>query len=517
MYSCDENNKHFRSDDYIDVNENISTSQEKHHTSGKLADTGSDTYEQVIFNSIIKHDSSKEKKIATDSEIDWANLPSVAIENIFSFLPRLDQTNMSVVCSKWSKEFSSPGVWKKLQFYLPRRDYIGKTFPEIKFGKRYASMLRHVDIIVKSVKIEETDEIWKQLKLFINILTYESQLTTIKFINLNNYLYRLSHEDKEYLLQVILHFFTTQKNLKSIVFVKCKFEQDYACKLLKAIFYSDNHTIKNLTLRGFINEDIFRLLSHENKLILTQVCHRMAKVNSIEVEYTQIFEEFINCIYEKIICSEYQLHQMKSGMSNLNIYCDGKRHFEFRGIPPNIWTLLRRVFRELKVEVNIKIRNSPENEIPKFLAESMPLNSLNFEFKKMFTSSRVKINAVFSHISNMNLSENIENLRIIYKAPISSFSETVVPFIQSCRNVKEIDMYVSYCPSELENSFKKILENHPPRLNKITVSFDYFQRNQSVEKISGIIGEYYALLKQSGIDWKLFYRSQYIPKTLEKI
>ncbi|GBN35247.1 hypothetical protein AVEN_215439-1 [Araneus ventricosus] len=81
-----------------------------------------------------------------DKQVQWAQLPSIPLEGIYSFLLREDQINMSQVCRNWSEGFSSPSVWKKFMFSLTEAQLSMDPCPKIKCAEKYSRMFRHVEI-----------------------------------------------------------------------------------------------------------------------------------------------------------------------------------------------------------------------------------------------------------------------------------------------------------------------------------------------------------------------------------
>ncbi|GBM35220.1 hypothetical protein AVEN_175824-1 [Araneus ventricosus] len=82
-------------------------------------------------------------------------------------------------------------------------------------------------------------------------------------------------------------------------------------ELMRAIFHSDSNTMRNLTLREFVNEAAITVLRQQYMLNLLEVCGGIANVQSLEVDYTQIFPDIMNSLYEKLSPGDYQLDKKK--------------------------------------------------------------------------------------------------------------------------------------------------------------------------------------------------------------
>ncbi|KAG7211356.1 hypothetical protein KM043_010646 [Ampulex compressa] len=73
----------------------------------------------VKTNSCSCHKNGNRKKMAQgDSNPCWDSLPSVILEQIFSYLPQESRLRASQVCKNWRSTFFHPSFWKKITFTL---------------------------------------------------------------------------------------------------------------------------------------------------------------------------------------------------------------------------------------------------------------------------------------------------------------------------------------------------------------------------------------------------------------
>ncbi|GBM18939.1 hypothetical protein AVEN_1567-1 [Araneus ventricosus] len=116
-----------------------------------------------------------------DKQAQWADLPSLPLERIHSFLSCDDQINMSQVCRKWSEGFNSPSVWKTFRFSLTESQLLMDPCPKIKCAEKYSRMFRHVEIdFIRTVNEYLIETLFKRLSVFLDILTRNSQIITLK-------------------------------------------------------------------------------------------------------------------------------------------------------------------------------------------------------------------------------------------------------------------------------------------------------------------------------------------------
>ncbi|KAF8786868.1 hypothetical protein HNY73_008527 [Argiope bruennichi] len=452
---------------------------------------------------VITITSDDEDEQVSELEKDWAALPSLAIENIYSFLSRIDQSRMSQVCSRWANDFNSPCLWKTMKFYLPEQDYSSEIYPEVRFARKYASMFRHVEITCKRVRTHLIRVIWKQLKLFLQALESSSQLASIKFFKMKNYFRHLDDILYEDLFKTIINLFNSQKNLKTVVLEESRFSKTEGLDVLKAIFHSESNTIRNLTLRGFVNEAAYTELNSQYWANLSEVCSRIANVQSLEVDYTQIFEEIINCLYEKLSSGEYQIDKKKPSTSILNIYCEDKGQSGFKGILPETWRYLKNVFPNMKVKMDVTVNHNLNTEMEKFLVKGIPLQALDFRFGKISTSSRIDISDLFVHLKSCKYQYHLETLNILWMPSIADFIGSVIPFVQSCKKLETFHLHAEYTPIGIENVLKAFLENLPASLKSITLWFNNLQEDEDDDNLRKLSEEYYVLFNSQSIEFFL--------------
>ncbi|KAF8786712.1 F-box only protein 39 like protein [Argiope bruennichi] len=424
--------------------------------------------------------------------------PLFAVENNYSFLSRTDQSRMSQVCSRWSKDIGSPYLWKTMKFYLPEHYHSSEIYPEVKFACQHASMFRHVEIICKRVRTHLKSVIWKQLKLFLKAITDSSQFSSLKFINIGFYFHNLNSIIRKDLFKTIITFFISQKNLKTVVFQGSRFSKEEGLKLLRAILHSESNTIRHLTLRGFINENS-STVGNKYKSDLLEVCGRIANIESLEVDYAQTFEDVINCLYEKFCYSDYQFNKNKPSMSSLIIHCEDTRQSISRGILPRTWKYLKKVCPDLKVKMDVTIHNNLNREMGKFLVSKIPLQTLDFRFEKLL-SSNADIRNLFTYFENCKYQDHLKILNVLWMPFVSEFESSLIPFVQTCKKLQTLHLHAQSTPIGIENILKAFLENSPASMKSITIWICQLQEEEDEDSFRALSEEYYPLFTAQGID-----------------
>ncbi|GFY76373.1 f-box domain-containing protein [Trichonephila inaurata madagascariensis] len=469
------------------------------YASGDSSDINNNSSSQENFHCIDLIDSDDEKD-EFENEKNWSDLPSLAIENIYSFLSRTDQSRMSLVCSRWANVYGSPCIWKTIKFYLPEHEYPSEVYPEVKFVRKYGSMFRHVEIICKRIRTHMLGIIWKQLKFFLLGLVSNSQLVSIKFINMGNYFRHLDDFIRKDVLNSINSFFASQENLRTVVFEDSRLHKEEGMELLSSVYQSNKATLRKLKLRGFVNDSDHNEVSNSYLFKLSSVCGIISTVQNLEIDYTQIFEDILRCFVEQISAGIHQIDKNKHHKPLVNMYCEGLRYMRFQGISPACWKCFANVFPNPRVTVDITIHSNIRNEIGMFLIREMPLKTLDFRFEKTYSSPRVDITSLFDHLLFCKYQDHLEMVNILWMPPIANLASAVIPFLQACKKIQIFHLHAQYISNEIEDILKAMLENHPASLKSITLWFNSAINEEDEYNLNALSEQYYPLLETQGIE-----------------
>ncbi|GFU06580.1 f-box domain-containing protein [Nephila pilipes] len=473
-------------------------SADRIYASGDSSDINNNCSDQG-FHSMVAIDSDDEND-EHEKKKKWSELPSLAIENIYSFLSRTDQSRMSLVCSRWANVYGSPCIWKTIKFYLPEHDYSAEIYPEVKFVRKYGSMFRHVEIICKRTRNQMLGIIWRQLKLFLQGLMSQSQLESIKFINMGNYFRHLDDFIRSDVIRALNNFFESQGNLKNVVFHDSRFHKEEGMELLNSIYQFNKATLRKLVLRGFVNDLDYNEVSNNYLLNLSTVCGMFATVQILEVDYCQILEDILRCFGEQISEGIHRIDKKKHHKPFVNMYCEGMKYARYQGISPSCWKLFANTFPDPRIMVDITVHSHLRNEMGMFLIKEIPLKMLDFRYEKSYLSPRTDITTLFNHFLYCNYHNHLEIVNILWMPPITDFAGAVVPFLQACKKIQIFHLHTQYTSNGIEDVLKAMLENHPVSLKSITLWFNSAINEEDEENLNVLSEQYYPLLEAQGIE-----------------
>lgn len=61
----------------------------------------------------LKHRARRRKQAGSPQDVDWTNLPNVALLKIYRSLGHADRLSTSAVCSQWRRGFFNPSLWRR--------------------------------------------------------------------------------------------------------------------------------------------------------------------------------------------------------------------------------------------------------------------------------------------------------------------------------------------------------------------------------------------------------------------
>ncbi|KAF8776998.1 hypothetical protein HNY73_013928 [Argiope bruennichi] len=434
-----------------------------------------------------------------EKQSEWPELPSLPLEKIYSFLSRADQINLSQVCRKWSEGYGSPSVWKTFRFYLTDSELSMDTCPEIKFSRKYSSMFRHVEIVCRRINLQLIDTSWRQLKVFLDILTTNSQLLTIKFRNLGNYLRQLDTPIYDDIFRAIASLLGSQHLLKRLEFHECFFRFQEGVELLKDITENSRESLTHLVLRGFIHEDP---MDHEQDSNVAQslptfVSQRFPRLTTFETDYSLIFDNMF--ARQSAAVDALKNCQMRS-LSKIILHCDGFRQSHFQGLTSVAWSFLKQLCPDLQVELYFLPGSQSRREMEFFILPEMPITLLDYRLDRLHGSSIIEIDTLFNHLLACKVNDHLVSLYLVWMMPIHDLASTFIPFFQACSKLKCLQLFTVFPANGIDLLMRSWLENRPESLEEVLISISNVRNEDEYMSLMTLADEYVPLLQVLGLN-----------------
>ncbi|GFY63223.1 f-box domain-containing protein [Trichonephila inaurata madagascariensis] len=435
----------------------------------------------------------------SQKQAKWSQLPTVPLELVYSFLSRSDQSHMAQVCRKWSEGYNSPSVWKTFKFHLPDTEFSTEIYPEIKSARKYGGMFRHVEIVCSRISATMSDIAWRQLKVFLHILTNNSQLMSVKFKNLGSYLHQLDAMNYDDIFRNITNFLESQQFLKKVEFHDCDFRFQESVELFKAMSEKSRESLTHLVFRGFVDDESENL---EQNRVATEslpklISERLSNLKILETDHSLFFDNMFS--RHPNIADMLRNSQLHS-LSKVILHCEGFKQQRYRGLTPTIWRCLRQVCPELVIELYFLPGSRPRREIEFFILPDMPITLLDFRLDRLHASSTMDINILFNHLLACRINNHLAAFYLVWMRSIPDLASALLPFLRACPKLKCLQMFTHHPVNDIEDILRSWLETRPESLDEVLISISNVRNEDDYMSLTTLADEYVPLLQVLGLN-----------------
>ncbi|GBN74659.1 hypothetical protein AVEN_197187-1 [Araneus ventricosus] len=454
--------------------------------------------------------SSEQKTEIEESEKkDWSELPLPPLEKIYSYLSHADRAKMSLVCRNWSQGYGSPSLWTNFRFKSCECQLSMDTCSLIKFVMKYGSMFRHVE--VRYYHSTRSNYAWcRHLIAFLQQMTTNSQLTSVKF---RGFMWCFPHIDASFrgdVKRTIGDFLGSQDHLKTIQFTYCFCNYGECLELLKELNVNSRNSIEHLRLQvlGFCEP----LQAKEQDSDVTQGLLTLTGLESLttalEIEYSLIFEnkfarqsaaiKTLNCTQRLILSKLIIEYDSFFRDTDIDVY-DGLKSFD--------WEFLTKLYPDLQVELNISSYSLLMREVERLIVRNMPITRLNYIIEDSPNhSSLMQIEEFFFHLLVCKTNDHLITLYLNWEIPIPNLASTFIPFLQACKKLEFLDLFIASPVNGLGSLLESWLENRPESLEKVQILIFGIDDEDDRKTLQNSTTEYVSRLKSIGLNVKVdFY------------
>ncbi|XP_013076352.2 F-box only protein 39-like [Biomphalaria glabrata] len=301
-----------------------------------------------------------------DKVLGWADLPYVALLQIYSFLPNKYRYNMALTCQAWSKPFARPEIWRSVSFrFDSHEDYRAKLFCE------YLSLsgVRYLDINCANSTNSPINEFCSLLHLnkFLQcfITCGNTKLIALNLTHLSsmsNWFKWLWNEDR---MVVLYELLACQTDLKYLNLSGAELKQEQGLALLGAAGQRCGTTIQCLKIDHFFAKEVQR-------------------DNQFSTDFTVTMEHFPKLVH-LTVSIQYLSNELLNSLANfgslkcLCVHSNTTREL----IQPSTesWDHLRLSCPNLQVHYILKNIGS-RSVFLNILTPGIPLTSLEWELEK---------------------------------------------------------------------------------------------------------------------------------------
>ncbi|GBM67746.1 hypothetical protein AVEN_188584-1 [Araneus ventricosus] len=439
-----------------------------------------------------------------DKQVKWCDLPSPALEMIYSFVSREDQVNLSLVCRKWSEGFGSPSVWKTFRFTLTESQLSMEMCPVMKFVRKYSSMFRHLEIHLFILN-EHLLYTWNRRFIeFLKLLTSNSQLISVKFQGLLWCFVDIDTPTYADIFRAIANFLGSQHHLKRVEFRQCLFGYQEGVKLLKNLTENTGGSLTHLVLRGFHRDEPQDEGQHSNRTQNLPTFVDLPSLTTLEIDYSFIFENMFT--RQSAVIETSKNFQTRILLKIIIFVYDFIKVEGSQRLTTSDWTFLKQLYRNLQVEVNFETISPSRQRAEFFIVPYMPITQLNYDFTHYsFThanhSSLMEIDALCNHLLACKTNDHLVSLGLKWVLPIPDLSSSLLPFLHACKKLKRFELFIA-SDNRIDVLLESLLENRPESLERVLLNFS--GREDEDRTASMILAtKYVPLLESVGLNLRV--------------
>ncbi|GBM14969.1 hypothetical protein AVEN_116610-1 [Araneus ventricosus] len=410
---------------------------------------------------------------------------------------------MSLVCHNWSEGFYSPSVCKAFRFDLTDSQLSKDTCPVMEFVRKCSSMFRHVEINCNFSMKKRLLTTWcRHFIEFLQILTSNSQLLSVNFQNLVfcfGPCFWICVDTPTYknTCRAIAEFLGSQRHLKRAEFHYCSFGFNEGVEVLRKLTEHSRESLTHLVLEDFVRwksldrEQDSNCLRHLPKLAI------LSSLTTLETDYSLIFENMVashsNDIQAIKSCQKRVLSKI------ILKYCDDPMEIEdFRGLKSTDWRFLKILCPDLQVDLSIITDSATRRKVEFFIVPNMPITRL-FYINDTFDDG-IEIAVLFDHLLACKTNVHLVTLHLVWMLPIQHLSSTFIPFLQACKKLKCLELFIIPPTNGIDLLMKSWLENRPESLEKVIIDISCIRDEEDYPSLMNFTAEYVSLLKLAGLN-----------------
>ncbi|GBM07472.1 hypothetical protein AVEN_100687-1 [Araneus ventricosus] len=385
---------------------------------------------------------------------------------------------MSLVSRKWSEVFGPPPGCETFKFALTKSQLSMDTLPGIEFVHEYSRTFLHVEIeyIHGSEKQPFIKRFCRHFIVFLQILTRNSQLISVKFLNLSDCFEHMDTPTYAYICRIIIDFIGSQHRLRQVEFRNCFFRFHEGVELLRKLTENSRESLTHLVLLEFIRyEPMDKVISsfHDSLVISPSTAVQnlpllvdLPSLITLDIDYSFIFENMVarhstaiqtvkNC--QTLVLSKIVLHY-DNQIVPIEV-C--------RGLTSTNWRFLKISFPDLQVELIIDISHASWREVEFLIVPNMPITGLKYHCYN--SDMEIEIGVLLGHLLACKTNDHMVSLHFDWLLPIQDLVSTFPPFLQACRKLKRLELFVAYPANGIDLLMQSWLENQPESLEEVLI------------------------------------------------
>ncbi|GBN10977.1 hypothetical protein AVEN_131192-1 [Araneus ventricosus] len=407
---------------------------------------------------------------------------------------------MSLDTRKCSEGFGSPPGCETFKFALTESQLSMDTCPVMEIVQNHSSVFQHVVIRYINCKKTHLIKSWcKYFKIFLRILTSNSRLISVEFLNLSKCFEHIDTATYAHIYRAILDFLGSQHLLEEVEFRSCSFRLHDGVELLRKLTENSRESLTALVLREFIRyEPTDQVISSfQDSLVINPSTATQSppsifdlpNLTNLEIDYSLIFENMVarqsTSIQTVKFCLSEIILDYRTGIIPIEY---------FRGLTSSDWRFLKTLCPDLQVELNIYTDSLSRREVEFLIAPNMPITRLEYlceasDMESGASDMQMESDSLFGHLLACKTNDHLVSLVFDCDLNIPVSASTFPPFLQACRKLQELEVSVTYPANGVDRLLQSWLENRPESLEKVRIDIREIEEKDEYANLMSLASE----------------------------
>ncbi|GBN88420.1 hypothetical protein AVEN_63106-1 [Araneus ventricosus] len=138
---------------------------------------------------------------------------------------------------------------------------------------------------------------------------------------------------------------------------------------------------------------------------------------------------------------------------------------DFRGLTSTDWRFLKMLCPDLQVELFICTTSPSRREVEFLILPNMPITWLQYRCSAF--DMEMETDVLFGHLLACKTNDHLVSLVYDSDLNIRDLASTFPPFLQACRKLECLELFVAYPANGIDLLVQSWLENRPESLEKV--------------------------------------------------
>lgn len=311
----------------------------------------------------------------------WADLPDIAVIEIYKSLNDRDRAHMALTCKNWSRLFVTPILWRTKHFDLGGYKAHAAGIRATKFAKHLGHYMKYLSISCSHPSYNTCKFFQRSVEDFFSKMR-QTQLYEFELVRLELDRFWKYDSTREKITSIFSTFFKLQKTMRIFDMSAAQFTVNSGCRVIDAIAQSSSKTLKELCIEDFFNSRaaIYQAPRFKNAMA------KFSNLSFLGLNYNYLSEDIVEILAAS-------LNGNLDAMS-IKVYRNDPHFHRISGFA---WTSIVRKCPKLKVTIFFEGMGFASDIIP-VLVNEIPVSEIHL-WTGFDEDEEWRLSAIIEHIS----------------------------------------------------------------------------------------------------------------------